>query len=270
MSIDEYAERRDAILRRMIAALYWLLLAFLIPGIDRQTWNRLLHAVYPTFKRHRDEATELAREFYDATRAQQLPNEPRHDIFKDDHFPESWFREALEPTFKDFTRYRNRNAALQDFTSRLVKEVEDGARRTIIEGVESDESQVIRGWARFDPRPPTCAFCTMMISRGPVYGNAMNAGVDLDDESAQELWEQNDTQAMNAMMHKWHPKCTCIAVPVYSYKNYPTEQQEKAALEIYNRARKAANSGDFKEILKAMRRSLYKKDEREDEVDLAA
>lgn len=53
------------------------------------------------------------------------------------------------------------------------------------QGREAERSQLIAyamndpeiiGWARVDHQPPTCAFCTMLISRGPVYSSAKTAG----------------------------------------------------------------------------------------------
>jgi hypothetical protein len=271
MDINEYAQRKSNILGRMLAALFFVLRQFITPFMTRQAWNVLMHVVYRVIKPFRDEATELSRQFYDDNRASQTGETQRHDIFTDDYFPEEWMRETLEPTFRDFQKTRNAEGALTDISNRLIKVVEDAQRRTLIRGVETDTSQPVKAWARFDPRPPTCAFCTMMISRGPVYQNS-TAGSKLDDLSAAELWEKNDTDAMNEMMNKWHPGCTCVVVPVYSTISYPTQHQEDEAFEIYKEARKRAKAkGDvsFKAILKEMRTELYSKVHEQDEVSLS-
>lgn len=57
--------------------------------------------------------------------------------------------------------------------------------RADAQGREAERSQsiayarndpTIDRWARVDPTPPTCPFCTMLISRGPVYKTAKTAG----------------------------------------------------------------------------------------------
>lgn len=267
MTLTEYVRRKEAIIRRLLIAVLWVFQAFFTPFLTRRSWNQMLRALYPVMKQFRDESTTLAREFYDANRARET-DLPRHDIFKDDYYPIEWFAEAMEPVYRDFKRTGNVDAAILQGSGRLSKVIEDAARRTIIQGVQTDTSAPVRGWARYDPEPPTCSFCLMMISRGPVYMDAANAGLDLDDESAEELWQRNDVAAMRAMMNRWHPHCTCVAVPVYRRSGYATEAQEKAALEIYNRARRAAEDKSYKGILKEMRRSLYKPAEEQDETDL--
>jgi hypothetical protein len=270
MDVNQYARRKQSILNRMIASLVYVFRQFLTPFITPRAWVDFNRVMFRVIKQHRDEATELAREFYDDNRAAQLPDAPRHDIFKDDHYEEKWLRETMQPVYHNLIKTRNVEGAVQDATNRAVKVVEDGARRTILHGVDTDTSRPIRGFARFDPRPPTCAFCTMMISRGPVYAHD-TAGFSGSQESAAELWRDNDTDAMNQMMNRWHPGCTCIAVPVYKFSGYPTERQEEQALKIYNAARKRAKAkGDvsFKAILKEMRKDLYNPSEQEDETTL--
>jgi hypothetical protein len=270
MDVNEYARRKQTILNRMIAGLVYVFRQFLTPFLTRRSWFDFIRVMYRVIKQYRDEATELAREFYDDNRAEQLPHEPRHDIFKDDHYPEEWLRETMEPVYQNVVKTGNTEGAVQDATNRAVKVVEDGARRTILRGLDTDTSQPIRGFARFDPRPPTCAFCTMMISRGPVYAHD-TAGFTGSKESAASLWRDNDTDAMNELMNRWHPGCTCIAVPVYKLSGYPTERQEEEALKIYIAARKRAQrkgNVSFKAILKEMRKDLYNPSTEEDETTL--
>ena len=277
MNLNEYASRKQNLLQRMIAALMWVFRQYLVPNITRSAWSQLMRVVYRVMKPFRDEVTELARQFYDDNRFEQTGAE-RHDIFKDDYYPEEWMRQALEPTYQELSKTRNADAAVVDISNRLVKVVEDGARRTTIQGIINDISQPLRGWARFDPRPPTCAFCTMMISRGPVYSEAITAGLDLDDQSAEELMQSihperlsDDERAELAeLMNRWHPGCTCIVVPVYKRSGYPSERQEREALAIYNRARRAAEEKTFKSILKAMRSQIRNPQDDQDETTLPA
>lgn len=270
MDVNEYARRKQTILNRMIAGLVYVFRQFLTPFLTPVSWARFIRVMFRVIAQYREEATALAREFYDDNRAAQLPDEPRHDIFKDDNYREEFLRETMQPVYDNLKKTGNVEGAIQDSTNRAVKVIEDGARRTILRGVDSDTSQPIRGFARFDPRPPTCAFCTMMISRGPVYTRE-TGGFTGSKESATQLWRENDTDAMNEMMNRWHPGCTCIAVPVYKLSGYPTERQEEEALKIYIAARKRAQrKGDvsYKAILKEMRKDLYNPASEEDETNL--
>jgi hypothetical protein len=270
MDINTYAKRKQALLGRMLSALVYVFRQFITPFMTPRQWIEFLRVTYRIMKQHRDEATELAREFYDDNRAEQLPDVEPQKIFKDDHYPIEWFQETMAPVLERFERTRNVDAAIQETSARIVKVVEDAGRRTILRGLSEDVDAPIRGFARFDPRPPTCAFCTMMISRGPVYSHD-TAGFKGSQETAAELWRENDTDAMNELMHKWHPDCTCIAVPVYKLSGYPTERQELDAFEIYKEARKRAKAkGDvsYKAILKQMRKDLRIPSKDEDEAIL--
>lgn len=258
MDINTYARRKQALLGRMLSALVYVFRQFITPFMTPRQWIQFLRVTYRIMKQHRDEATELARQFYDDNRAEQLPDVEPQKIFKDDHYPIEWFQETMAPVLDRFQKTGNVDAAIQETSARIVKVVEDAGRRTIIRGLSEDVTRPIRGFARFDPRPPTCAFCTMMISRGPVYAHD-TAGFKGSEESAAKLWAENDTDAMNKMMHKWHPDCTCIAVPVYKLSGYPTERQEREAFAIYKEARKRAKAkGDvsYKAILKQMRKDM--------------
>lgn len=270
MDLEEYGRRKQQITDSLLLSLAATLLAFLVPGITPTRWRTLIQGIYPRVKQARDEAAVLAQQFFDDNRSQFSPDgdDERVDFYRDEHYPVEWLTEAVDLVYDRLQKQdADSQAAIQDMSNRLIKVVEDGARRTLLNGVEADRQCL--GWARYDPRPPTCAFCAMMISRGPAYKSARTAGADLDDESAAELWEIGDYDAMNAMMNRWHPGCTCVVAPVYTYENYPTEQQEISAFAIYRAGRELAGSGNFKEILKAMRRLLRDRANKdEDEVRL--
>lgn len=279
MDISEYARRKQRILTRMLAALLYVFQQFLRRVMTPRLWDQLMVVSYRVMKPFRDEGTQLAREFYDDNRAEQLPNAERHDIFTDDHYPERWYRETMLPVYQKLQRTGDVENAVEESVARVTKVYEDAQRRTLIQGIASDTSQPIKGFARFDPRPPTCAFCTMMISRGPVYNKSRDgntAGWPFDAKRLEKLILDDDPDEINELMNKWHPKCTCIVVPVYKYSNYPSEAQEKDALEIYIAGRKAAIKRAKKEgkklstrlILDEMRKIIYSPKKEQDETTL--
>jgi RNase H-fold protein (predicted Holliday junction resolvase) len=106
----------------------------------------------------------------------------------------------------------------------------------------------------------------MLISRGPVYHtNGDTAGWEHGTDKLEKLILDQDFDTVNELMNKWHPGCTCVAVPVYKYDNYPTQEQEEAAFEIYKRARKRVahlmrvneSKNNTRLILNAMRQEIY-------------
>lgn len=70
----------------------------------------------------------------------------------------------------------------------MARIVLDAGRQTILDAVEEDREAI--GWARIGDANP-CAFCAMLISRGPVFSE--------------------ETAKFQA-----HPHCACIAAPVWS------------------------------------------------------
>ncbi len=275
MDLNTYARRKQSILNRMLAALLYVFQSFIRGYMSAREWNDMMTVTYRVMKPYRDEGTQLAREFYDSNRAAQLPDKDRHDIFTDDFYPERWYREAMMPVYQATQQGASPEVAVEEAVARVTKVYEDAQRRTLIQGVRDDVGQPIRGFARFDPRPPTCAFCTMMISRGPVYHEG-NAGFPFDTERLERLILDDKPDEINELMNKWHPKCTCIVVPVYKYDNYPTQEQEKEAFEIYKKARKKVSSqlrvGESKNntrlILNEMRKLIYSKADEQDETTL--
>jgi hypothetical protein len=276
MDINQYAAAKTRLLNRMLAALLYVFQQFLRGRITAREWDQAMSVTYRILKPYRDEGTQLARQFYDDNRAAQQPSKERHDIFTDDHYPEQWYRQEMRPVFDNLIKHRDPAVAVEESLARATKVVEDAQRRTLIEGIRSDTDSPVRGFARFDPRPPTCAFCTMMISRGPVYTSASNAGFPFDTERLEKSILNDDTDAINELMNKWHPKCTCIVVPVYKYSGYPSESQENEALKIYEKAVKAVRSEmkvnqskrNTRLILNKMRELIYNKNAQQDEVSL--
>lgn len=100
------------------------------------------------------------------------------------------------------------------------------------------EAMAVRGWARVATGNETCAWCLMLVSRGPVYKSARSAGLDLDDDNAVVA---NDAE-INDVMNAWHPGCDCKVVPVFSDKSWVGKDAAKRALDIWIKAGKKATA----------------------------
>lgn len=256
MNAEEYANRQAGISNGLIAIVLQLVGIFRAPRLTRRDWGNLLSVLYPHVDDARTQAAELGREFYDSQRSQHSPDLPRHDSFLASYRRE-WFAEAMEPARAAMSRPGASQEAAAQVALRAAKEVENGARRTLLRAVDSDP--VAKGWARVATGRETCGFCMMLVSRGPVYTSADNAGLDLNDTSATELWLKADRgdigaqQAIDELMTRWHPGCDCKVVPVFDRRDWPGR-------EAYLRAERAwaeyTKGYSGKDALNAFRRAV--------------
>ncbi|HVV11584.1 hypothetical protein [Amycolatopsis sp.] len=224
MNAEEYASQQEGISNALIALILQLVNVFRAPRLNGRDWGNLLAVLYPYVTDARTQAAELGREFYDSQRSQHNPDLPRHDSFLASYRPE-WFAEAMEPARAAMSRPGASQEAAAQVALRAAKEVENGGRRTLLRAVDTD--RVAKGWARVATGRETCGFCMMLVSRGPVYSSAEDAGLDLNDTSATDLWlkaEHGDIdaqQAIDEMMTRWHPGCDCKVVPVFDRRDWP-------------------------------------------------
>lgn len=98
--------------------------------------------------------------------------------------------------------------ALENLAGAAQRLVLQAARDTIVGASRKDP--VRTGFARI-PSGPTCAFCTMLASRGFVYGSEASAG------------KYND----------WHDKCNCDVVPGRGPQDYPAGYDPQSLRELY-------------------------------------
>lgn len=105
----------------------------------------------------------------------------------------------------------------------------DGGRKTIINAVDDDREAI--GWARVGDANP-CAFCSMLISRGPVYSE--------------------ETAKFQA-----HPHCACIAAPVWSRD----EAWLGHSKDLYKQWKTATAGHSGKDAIRAWRRYWEGRDE---------
>lgn len=89
------------------------------------------------------------------------------------------------------------------------------------------------GWARVPHGPHTCAFCTMLASRGAVYSTARTAGGD---------------------GRKFHGECDCAVILVRDSRDFPDGYDPDALFDVYAAA--AASSRGTKGTLAEMRKAL--------------
>jgi len=226
---EQYAALQTAIAVRVLTYIQRFARLFAGPILGRREWINLLTLIFPVVQQARDESSDLARQFYDSQREIYLPGEPPHDVLKQEYRFE-WFVQDMEPARKKMSRPNSTDSAIAELAMFAVKQVENGGRRTIIEAVETDPGQV-QGWARVATGRETCAFCLMLVSRGPVYLSADTAGLDIGDKTALEMIIGGED--ISDLMRKWHPNCDCKVVPVFDRANWPGKDAADRALEAW-------------------------------------
>lgn len=248
----EYVLAAAAIQQSFNAIAYTILAPFQGLALSAATWTGVLAALYPHVERARYESAEIARRFYDSQRYIHVPREviyepvfsaerfieefgvdirvddrsgvtlprivtgDRHDVLLA-HYDPDWFAEAMEAARENFSKERATAGSLLKMLYVADKEIENGGRRTLLDAAKSDK--VVRGWARVAGGGESCAFCEMLISRGPVYKEASDSGLMLENVEAEELWNRiNDTgndALLDELMNRWHENCDCKVVPVF-------------------------------------------------------
>lgn len=277
---------------------------------SRSRWLQFLASVFPFVNRGRRSNAELARKFYDSERARHFPavevpvfDLPERDILGPDgnpldiddrstvtvkltpqfrfnlpHYEPNWFEEALEPSRKQMETENAPDSAIVDTVARVAKEVENAGRAAMQETVERDPKSM--GWARVEGNENvgSCAFCAMLISRGPVYDYASGAGLKSNDVSIAEVERANaanDYEALREITNYWHPNCDCKVVPVFDEYDWPGIDQFEAMEQLWadvmeaskerirkdaERKRQGLLPKDYNPMLQAFRRALERGD----------
>ncbi|QRI44835.1 MuF-like minor capsid protein [Mycobacterium phage Rubeus] len=244
MNPEEYAAAQLLISAAVVRHVRNVAGFFAQPALTMFDWLRLLDLLFPEIQRRRTEASVLARRFYDSQRAQHHPDLPRNDRPLEGTAFEK-FVENMDPARERMQQADTRGDALTHLTLRAVREVENAGRQQIIHAVENDpEPRVLRGWARVATGRETCAWCLMLISRGPTYVRAETAGLDLDTEHALELFENKDLETyfadISGEIKQWHPGCDCKVIPVFRNEDWFGKEAADRALDLWGEATKEA------------------------------
>ena len=249
MLLTELHRRQRSISARVMRVVLQVLLPFLLIPLTSQAWANIIQSIFPLINQARTESAILAREYYDTQRKNHVDD----DQFDIDlpAYEYDWFYEAMFPSQKSFQSSETSLGEAAQAGFRAVKEVENGGRRTIRNAVDRDSSAV--GWARVATGRETCGFCLMLVSRGPVYQSAESAGLNADATTALDILDENDAQAFNELMTRFHPNCDCKVVPVFDRMNWQGRDDYLAARDTWIEATKGFSGRD---ALNAFRRAI--------------
>ncbi len=259
MTPEEYAFQQALISAALARVTVQFTKFFIQPFLSVTGWLQFLQLLYPEVKARRDQSAALARTFYDSQRQRFYPDLPvlAREL---EPYQFEWFVEAMEPVRPLMSQESSPNVVSGQVAALAVREVENAGRRQIIKAVEADKPvqerieeeqpqfEVVRkggknkvvplrrvkGWARVATGRETCAFCLMLVSRGPVYFGADTAGLDLPDSEALKLI--NEGADLSEFMDQWHPNCDCKVVPVFDLKDWPGREESRNALELWKKA----------------------------------
>ena len=200
---------------------------WLLPGLTPQAWLQFLQAIFPEVQKLRREASLHARAFFDVEKRHHFPESDRFD----QHLLNYDFRDFvrdMEPSRKNFSRERAPESALVEVAGRVVRNIENGGRRQLIQMVYNENTEpvdepvrvftdetpveivrrelegrrspagfdrfrsrgrTVKGWARVATGAETCDFCLTMISRGPVYFSSETAGFTGHDDAMLDAFD---------------------------------------------------------------------------------
>lgn len=300
MNQEEYAAAQAAITAGLVAYVQKLASLFTGPLLSVKDWLNLLQLLFPEVQKRYEQSAILGRSFYDAQRKKYQPDLVRNEMLLTELRWE-WFVKNMEPARKELSQADSPPYAASKVALTAVREVEMAARRQIIGAVKNDEllkakiaeeagrpdqsgKRSVLGWARVATGRETCAWCLMLISRGAelnrkgnfAYAEAATAGINLDDETALDLWEESGQnlekfrEATEEYVEEWHTGCDCLAVPVFDLNDWPGRDQARRALQLWIDASTTASelieSGKSRtknkntETLNALRRRLERGD----------
>lgn len=182
-----------------------------------------------------EQATPAALEMVQLQVARSVENGGRRQII---HAVEAdvLLDEVVEPAFSitdDITGEELSVDNLDAFFAQIDAMVPDPTKKPTFK-----DGTAIRGWARVATGRETCAWCLMLVSRGPVYESARTAGLRLGDSDAVEAIE-NDADVTSAL-NEWHPGCDCKVVPVFNNQTWVGREAADRALDFWIEAGKKA------------------------------
>lgn len=209
MTPQEYQRERARLSLGLIGALRPLA-ELLRPSPTPAQWSGWVQAAYPAVYRGRVEQWELARQFYLEERARFGYTDPV-DVPLRSYAPEALdtgLREIVKPRIDDLDEDDE-----DGMPTVLVNEVLDTADRhanaagrdAIVDAARHDRRAL--GYARVTVGAENCAFCLMLVSRGPVYRS----------EDAALLRDGTG--------EPYHNRCDCLAIPVFDRDDWPGREE---------------------------------------------
>lgn len=255
MQLAEYSRAQRSITSRAVQLILNLLIPYRGIPLTQTSWRFIVRGMFPIVDSARRESAVLMRTFYDSQRVEHVGDDdydidiPAYEL--------AWLEESMKPIFGEARVIDLDDAKVVETAFRVAKEVENGGRRLALNAVRGETRRV--GFARVATGRETCAFCLMLVSRGPVYKSELKAGAK--HEGAAEILEtKNDVsdEELDDLMTRWHPGCDCKVVPVFDEDNWAGREDFLRMEEIWKKETRGFYGAQFtkNDKLNAFRRAI--------------
>lgn len=227
MDLQQYRTAQDLESRTLLQQLLLVLAALQGRPVTEQQVATFALALYPVVTSSRIRSFELARALITSIN----PRAPRVPV--PEYRPE-YLAKTLARYLVGLEDPNRAQRSVIETAAAVVRHTEQAGREGMISMVQADDDAL--GWARVARGGHTCAFCLLLVSRGPVY----------------------KSEATGAF--RSHAACDCVVTPVYDRKNWPGREQYLAAERLYieatagetdklNAFRRAVSAGDVSSVL---------------------
>lgn len=219
MTPDQFRTAQNEVMRGPVALALVLLRDLPAAAITPEALARLVALLYPRVVTGRAQSVEIARAYYGS----MSPRAVAPDVDLDEYLPAMLARTVQR--FGGVTDERRTTNPVHGAAA-VGRHIDQAGREYVAKASSADGVR----FARYDPFGETCAFCRLLISRGPVYLS-------------------ETTGAFQS-----HPLCTCVPVPVHDARaGWPGREQYEEADALY-RAATVGTSG--RESIRAFRRAV--------------
>lgn len=215
MELAQYRAAQDRESRSLLTYLLRVLAVLTGRPVSDEQVTRLSVVLYPTVVASRQRSFELARQVI----LELNPGAPEVPV--PPYLPE-FLAKTLRRHLADLDDPIKAQRSVAQTAAAVVRHTEQAGREGMISMVRADNAR----WARVARGGRTCSFCVLLVSRGPVY-------------------------ARETATFQSHPRCDCIAVPVYDRNNWYGREQYLAAEKLYVEA----TAGE-RDKLNAFRRAM--------------
>lgn len=231
--LQTFAEANRGIRRLVQQALAALLASLTGRSLD-EVRDALLQALPGLVSQFGDVAATIAADFYDTLR-EQAGAKGAFTALLADPAPPAQVQASVRAVIGPMYAQQDPRAVAGVLASTADRYVLQVGRDTITASARKDPAKP--RWARV-PQGDTCAFCTLLASRGAVYES------------------EHTAKYKGESLHAYHGDCDCIPTPIYPGQDYPPGYDPDALFRLYLDGRAAANSGNPKKILAGMRTAV--------------
>lgn len=259
MQLAEYSSAQRSITSRAVQLILNLLFPYRGLPLTQTSWRFIVRGMFPIIDTARRESAILMRQYYDSQRLIHVGDDdyeidlPSYEI--------AWLEESMQPIFREARIVELDDGKLVETAFRAAKEVENGGRRLALNAVKGETRRV--GFARVATGRETCAFCLMLVSRGPVFKSELQAGAKKEG-AAEILADRNDVsdEELDDLMTRWHPGCDCKVVAVFDENNWEGREDFLRMEQIWKDYTKGFSGAKFtkNDKLNAFRRAIERGD----------